>query len=96
MFQAPGDEPAVASVPDVGDSPAALPFPIVGIGASAGGLEPLIELFSHLPANTGIAFVVVPHLAPDKKIHFPEIFAKNTAIPVSKISHHSRPVPNKM
>src|SRR6266849_3916202 len=40
------------------------PFPVVGIGASAGGIEAFIEVFRHLPADTGMAFVVVTHLAP--------------------------------
>ena len=38
---------------------------IVGIGASAGGLEALEQLFAALPADTGMAFVVVQHLSPD-------------------------------
>lgn len=36
-------------------------FPIVGMGASAGGLEALQEFFTHMPADSGIAFVVVTH-----------------------------------
>ncbi|MDA8190515.1 MAG: hypothetical protein M0Z68_03315, partial [Gammaproteobacteria bacterium] len=39
-------------------------FPIVGIGASAGGLEAFTELLSHLPTDTGMGFVLVQHLAP--------------------------------
>ena len=42
-------------------------FPIVGIGASAGGLESLERLFTHLPTDTGMAFVVLQHLSPDFK-----------------------------
>ena len=41
-------------------------FPIVGIGASAGGLESLERLFSHLPTDTGMAFVLVQHLPTSK------------------------------
>ena len=55
-------------------SPAAKPLldteaPIyyVGIGASAGGLEALQELFDHLPAFTGAAYIIVQHLSPDFK-----------------------------
>lgn len=93
-FQAQADEPPVTSVPDAEDGVAALPFPIAGIGASAGGLEPLIELFSHLPADTGMAFVVVPHLARDQKSHLAEILATKTGMPVSEISNQMRPQPN--
>lgn len=42
-------------------------FPIVGIGASAGGLEAYTQLLSHLPTDTGMAFVLVQHLAPDQE-----------------------------
>ncbi len=40
-------------------------FPIVGVGASAGGLEAFTQLLKALPADTGMAFVLVQHLAPD-------------------------------
>ena len=42
-------------------------FHIVGIGASAGGLDSLERLFAHLPTDTGMAFVVLQHLSPDFK-----------------------------
>jgi two-component system CheB/CheR fusion protein len=47
-----------------GDTSTSKPFPIVGIGASAGGLEALEELLNHLPPNTGMAFIVVTHQHP--------------------------------
>ena len=40
------------------------PFPLVGVGASAGGLEAFTELLKHLPTDTGMAFVLVQHLDP--------------------------------
>jgi two-component system, chemotaxis family, CheB/CheR fusion protein len=58
------------------------PFSVVGIGASAGGLEALVELLGALPA-TGMAFIVVQHLDPTHESLLPEILAKNTSIPVS-------------
>ena len=58
------------------------PFFVVGIGASAGGLEALIELLGSLPA-TGMAFIVVQHLDPTHESLLSEILAKKTAIPVS-------------
>ncbi|MFZ2198233.1 MAG: chemotaxis protein CheB, partial [Thermodesulfovibrionales bacterium] len=39
-------------------------FPVVGIGASAGGLEAFTQLFRNLPADSGMAFVLIQHLAP--------------------------------
>ena len=41
-----------------------MPFPVVGVGASAGGLEALSELLANLPTNTGMAFLLVQHLDP--------------------------------
>jgi len=57
-------------------------YPIVGIGASAGGVEALEHLFDHMPADTGCAFVVVTHLTPDRRSLLPEILSRRTAMPV--------------
>ena len=64
-------------------------FPIVGIGASAGGLEALTELFQGLPANTGMAFVVVQHLAPTHESMLAEILSRSTKMPVMQV--HDEP-----
>src|SRR5215831_13448447 len=58
-------------------------FPVVGVGASAGGLEALETLFSRIP-RTGMAFVVIQHLAPSKESHLPEILARSTRLPVTQ------------
>src|SRR4249919_995207 len=58
------------------------PLFVVGIGASAGGLEALGELFGALPA-TGMAFIVVQHLDPTHESLLPEILAKKTTMAVS-------------
>jgi two-component system CheB/CheR fusion protein len=60
-------------------------FPIVGIAASAGGLEAFIELLTYLPVDTGMAFVLIQHLAPDHKSLLAEILAKKTKMPVSEV-----------
>jgi two-component system, chemotaxis family, CheB/CheR fusion protein len=59
-------------------------FPVVGIGASAGGLEAFGSLFAALPADTGMAFVVVSHLDPTHPSALPEILARATAMPVTE------------
>ena len=48
-------------------------FPVVGIGASAGGLDACKEFFEFLPANTGMAFVLVQHLDPHHKSMLTEL-----------------------
>jgi two-component system CheB/CheR fusion protein len=57
-------------------------FPVVGIGASAGGLRALEGFFAAMPANPGMAFVVITHLAPDRKSLLVEILARHAALPV--------------
>ncbi len=54
----------------------------VGIGASAGGLEALEQFFSNMPADSGMAFVVIQHLSPDYKSMMVELLSKHTHMPV--------------
>ena len=53
-------------------------FPIVGIGASAGGLEAFTQLLNHLPGDTGMAFVLVQHLSPDHPSQLASLLAGAT------------------
>jgi two-component system, chemotaxis family, CheB/CheR fusion protein len=55
---------------------------VVGIGASAGGLEALERFFDNVPKNTGMAFVVVQHLSPDFKSLMDELLARHTELPI--------------
>jgi two-component system, chemotaxis family, CheB/CheR fusion protein len=69
------------------DTPPASPqklFPIVGIGASAGGLEAFRQLLQNLPADTGAAFVLVQHLSPAHESILPGLLARSTAMPVGE------------
>ena len=59
-----------------------LPFFIVGIGASAGGLEALEQFFSNLSSDSGLAYVVVQHLSPTHKSHMVELLSRQTDMPV--------------
>ena len=58
---------------------------VVGVGASAGGLEAFTELLSHLPADTGMAFVLIQHLDPTHESHLTELLAKTSRMPVSEV-----------
>jgi two-component system CheB/CheR fusion protein len=60
-------------------------FPIVGIGASAGGVEALEGLFRAMPSNPGMAFVIVTHQGPKRESLLPEILARVTRMPVLMI-----------
>ncbi|MBC7975132.1 MAG: hypothetical protein H7138_09120, partial [Myxococcales bacterium] len=55
---------------------------IVGIGASAGGLEALEQLFDALPPDTGMAFIVIQHLSPDFRSLMDELIARHSEMPV--------------
>lgn len=68
---------------EVAAAPLAAPkFPIVGIGASAGGLEALQEFFGHMPADSGMGFVVVTHQSPSHISLLPSLLSKSSNMPV--------------
>jgi len=64
---------------------AELPCPIVGIGASAGGIDALRRLFPNVAPDSGMAFVVVQHLDPDHGSVLAEVLARSTSLPVAQI-----------
>jgi two-component system CheB/CheR fusion protein len=78
-----------------GEKPDTL-FPIVGIGASAGGLEAFSELLHAVPADTGMAFVLVQHLDPSHGSMLTEIMARATAMPVSEVRGETDVLPNQV
>jgi two-component system, chemotaxis family, CheB/CheR fusion protein len=59
-------------------------FPIVGIGASAGGLESVSALLAGIPARTGMAYVYVQHLDPGRNSHLAKILSNSAALPVEE------------
>src|SRR5690348_15437675 len=61
------------------------PFPIVGIGASAGGLEAFAQFLAGLPEKTGMAFVLVQHLDPQHESLLAEILAPMSKLPVETV-----------
>src|SRR5947207_1901725 len=75
----PGDKPACA---------------VVGIGASAGGLEALQKFFAAMPADSGLTFVVITHLDPARESHFAQVLARHTVMPVEAAAHRTPVAPN--
>ena len=57
-----------------------LPTQIVGLGASAGGLEPLEQFLAHVPAASGLAYIVVQHLDPTHKAMLTELLQRATSL----------------
>lgn len=72
--------------PDPGYVPSTLPFPIVGIGASAGGIEALSRFLEAMPADNGMAFVVVLHLSPKHESNLDKILQAKTRMPVTQVT----------
>jgi two-component system CheB/CheR fusion protein len=73
------DEPILQ---EITKAPDRKPFYVVGVGASAGGLEAFIALLRALPSQTGMAFVVVQHLEPTYDSQLAEILSRSTQMPV--------------
>lgn len=77
--------PAIEGPPAEQDRSNEKTFLIVGIGASAGGLEAFTKLLEHLPHDTGMAFVLVQHLAPTKDSMLAALLSKATSMPVREV-----------
>lgn len=71
-------------------------FPVVGIGASAGGLIALEQFLSHVPADSGMAFVVVQHLDPHGGSMLVELLSRRTSMPVEKVTDHMALAPDRV
>ena len=71
-------------------------FPIVGIGASAGGLEALELFLANVPANSGMAFVIVQHLDPTHKGIMVELLQRGTSMPVMQVKDRTRVKPDSV
>ncbi len=69
-------------------------FPIVGIGASAGGLDAFKRLLKAIPDNSGMAYVLVQHLDPSHESILPEILSRTTNIPVHEITDDIKLAPD--
>lgn len=77
----------------VADTPPAL-FPVVALGASAGGLEAFEQFFKAMPLDPGMAFVLAPHLDPDHASLLVEILQRVTMLPVAEVQDQTRVLPN--
>jgi len=73
-----------------------VPFPIVGVGASAGGLEALTQLLAELPPDTGMAFVLIQHLAPRHPSLLADALARATTMVVGQAKDGERVVPDRV
>ncbi len=81
--------PARAAVDETQSAQPGASFPIVGLGASAGGLEALEQFLSRVPADSGMAFVVVQHLDPTRKGLMPELLQRATRMKVTQVKERT-------
>ncbi|REK09069.1 MAG: PAS domain S-box protein [Planctomycetota bacterium] len=71
-------------------------FPIVGVGASAGGLEALQRLLEAMPDKPGVALVIIQHLDPNKESLTPELLARRTKLEVTQVHDDPHVKPNRV
>ena len=71
-------------------------FLVVGIGASAGGVKALKDLFGSMPSDTGMAFVVILHLSQQHESNLSEIIQRETAMPVRQVTETLKIEPNNV
>jgi len=71
-------------------------FPVVCIGASAGGLEAFSRLLEHLPRDTGMGFVIIQHLDPSHPSVLPPLLGKKSALPVEEAREGTRVQANRV
>jgi two-component system CheB/CheR fusion protein len=94
------DKAAGGSLPPDTEAPraadTAAPFPIVGIGASAGGLAAFRRLLGGLPAETGMAYVLVQHLDPKHESILAELLSKASRMSVAEVTRDVRVEPNRV
>src|SRR4051812_19716879 len=90
---APQQPPAPQELDDA-TAEAHKPFPLVGVGASAGGLQALQQFFSHMPADTGMAFVIILHLSPTHDSSAAALLQHTTAMPVIQVTESVAVSPN--
>ncbi|MBC7962107.1 MAG: PAS domain-containing protein [Steroidobacteraceae bacterium] len=88
------DEKTDSSLTETPSPLETLPFPIVGIGASAGGLEALEQFLRNVPENSGMAFVIVQHLDPNYKGIMAELLQRTTVMEVFQVRDRMRVKPN--
>ncbi len=69
-------------------------FPVVGVGASAGGLEAFKELVKAIPEDSGMAYIFIQHLSPKYESILTEILQKGTNLPVLEIADNMKVRPN--
>lgn len=96
IVESTGPEVTHQGVKGPAASPTVHPFPVVAIGASAGGLEAVTQLLQNLAPDTGMAFIYVQHLSPDHKSLLTPLLSKVTKMKVQDIDDMEKIQPNNV
>src|SRR5438105_8388296 len=83
-------KPASPELP--GDSTS---FPVVAVGASAGGLEAMTELLANLPERTGMAFLFIQHAAPNRESLLTDILSRSSRMPLREVKKGMKIEPDR-
>ncbi|MEQ8847453.1 chemotaxis protein CheB [Botrimarina sp.] len=94
--KAPRKDPGTAAGARTGAEAAEAPCVVVGVGASAGGLEAYRQLLRGMPNEPGVAFVLVQHLDPAHDSLMVELLSKHTELPVHQVTDTTRVEPNRV
>ncbi len=89
-------KPSVSKTVTTKIEPSSPVFPIVGVGASAGGLEAFMELFRDLPPDTGMSFVLIQHLSPQHPSLLTSLVQKGTSMNVQEAEDQMKVKPNQV
>ncbi len=93
---APQSPPHPEAEASTGPGPATGRFLVVGLGASAGGLEAFEQFLAHMPGDSGLAFVLVSHLDPDHESLMTELLRRVTPMPVEEAADGDRIMANRV
>src|SRR5438552_15868392 len=89
-------EKAAAASKTTQEPPLPGAWPVVMIGASAGGLEMFQQFFAQMPPDSGLAFVLIQHLDPNHETLIPELLTKYTSMPVQRVLEPVALQPNQV
>jgi len=93
-FRRRSKQPVLDVLQEMPAQPPGASFPIVGIGASAGGLEALEQFLGCVPTGAGIAFIIIQHLDPTRKGLMAELLQRSTSMRVIQVKDRTRVRPN--